>query len=219
VFARIVPGRYELMVERGEAQHQEYIELARGERRDLGRIELGAGAGIDLLVVDEVGEPASATIEVGSYAPGLRPIEMYPQMIRHGSNRSGEARVPSRAGLMVVRAAAEMGRSNAPSNVQEVQGRRSPHVVVDPRSLPSAPIRLVLTDPVRVTLSTTLADATRIDMLDSAEVVIARKSNAREVSLEALPGPHRARIYSADDTLLRDVAVSLVENGQRIQVD
>jgi hypothetical protein len=218
-FTRVVPGRYELWIERGEAQHQDYIELARGERRDLGRIELGSDIGIELEVVDGAGAPAGAYVEVGNYAPGLRPIEMYPQMIRHSSNKSGRVRVPSRAGLMVARAAVEVGRSNAPSNVQEIHGVRSPHVVVDPTNLPSAPIRLVLTEPVRVTIATTHVDAARIDVLDSAEVVIARKSGAREVSFEALPGPHRVRIYDTNGAQLRDVALELVDNGQHLQVD
>lgn len=218
-FTRIVPGRYELWIQRGEAQHQDFIELARGERRDLGRVELGSDVGIELEVVDSSGAPAAALVEVGAYAPGLRPIEMYPQMIRHSSDKSGRVRVPSRAGLMVVRAAVEVGRSNAPSNVQEIHGVRSPHIVVDPERLPSAPIQLVLTEPVRVTIATTHIDATRIDVLDSAEVVIARKSGAREVTLEALPGPHRVRIYGADEGQLRDVAVELAKDGQRVQVD
>lgn len=219
IFTRIVPGRYELWVQRGESQHQDFIELARGERRDLGHVELGADIGIELLVVDSDGKPAAAYVEVGKYAAGLRPIEMYPQAIRHNSNESGRVRVPSRAGLMVVRAAVELGRSNAPSNVQEIQGVRSPHVIVDPERLPSAPIQLVLTEPMRVTIATTHIDAARIDVLDSAEVVIARKTGARAVSFGALPGPHRVRIYAADDTRLRDVAIELVRDEQHFQVD
>jgi len=219
VFTRIVPGRYELWIQRGEAQHQDYIELARGDRRDLGIIELGSGVGIDIEVVDGAGQPAVTSVEVGRYAPGLRPIEMYPQMIRHSSDGSGHVRVPSSSGLMVVRATVHSGRFNAPGNVQEVSGVRSPHVVVDPQNLATGPIRLVLTEPIRVTIATTHVGTTRIDVLDSTEVVIARRSGAREVVLEALPGPHRVRLYDASGAVLREVAVELAQDLQRVQVD
>jgi len=61
---------------------------------------------------------------------------------------------------------------------------RSPHIVVDPENLPTAPIRLVLTEPIRVTIVTTQVDATRIEAVDLAEVVVARKAGAREVTVD-----------------------------------
>src|SRR5262249_8369595 len=43
--ARVVLGRYELEIFRGESQHQELIELRPAERRDLGDIPLGNAKG------------------------------------------------------------------------------------------------------------------------------------------------------------------------------
>src|SRR5439155_22467964 len=89
----VVPGRYELTVARGESQHQEMIELHPKERRDLGDIALGMAAGLDVLVVDERGNPAQAWLEIGAYGKDARNGDLYPQMLHHATEARDGARL------------------------------------------------------------------------------------------------------------------------------
>jgi hypothetical protein len=206
VLERIVPGRYELAVARGDSQHQQMIELGISERRDLGDIELGEAKPFEVLVVDDEGNPRPATfVEIGPYKKGERSSELYPQMMRHHSGEGGRAKLPMPTDAAIVRAAVEIGRSHQAS--QEVRGMRSANVLLDPRSPPSQPIRLMLLQPVSVKLSTKHKDNVRLEVLDELDVVVARsvKDTDRKLEAELVPGRYRARTIAADGTTGLDV--------------
>ena len=219
--ARIVPGRYELEIFRGESQHQEMLELHTGEHRDLGDIPLGNAAGFEVLVVDSRGEPASAYVEIGPYRKGARNGDIYPQMLRHQSGAQGRCRLPMPSDPVIVRAAVSMWRSNGPGAAQEVDGVRSANVFVDPISIPPAPIRLQLEtgQPVRVT--TSRPEGTRFEVLDELDVVVARsvRPDEHELSIELVPGVYRLRGIAPDGSASREVPFSVQHDPAKIALD
>lgn len=196
----VVPGRYELLVERGEAQHQAMLELRAGERRDAGDVLVADGRGVDVRVVDESGKPVEAYIEIGTLRANVRSNELYPPMIRHQSGKDGRVRLPLPTEVSIARASKDLGRSNGASSTQEVRGARSADVLIDPRALPSGPIELVIERDVRVRVEGSRADGARIEVLDELDVVVARATSERPSVLDAelVPGRYRARTIDAD---------------------
>lgn len=220
-FARIVPGRYELAVARGEAQHQRMLALDVGERRDLGEIALGDSLGVDVLVIDELDKPTKAYLEIGPFTKGARSGEMYPQMIRHSADASGKGRVPMPSDPAIIRATLEGGRWNGDGSVQEIRGVRSANVMLDPRTPPSAPLRLKLRTPVEVHLTTKLPEAQRIEVWDEFDVVVARTVKGKGTALDAqlVPGRYRARTVAADGTAGFETPFTVDREPQRIELD
>lgn len=208
---RIVPGRYELSIARGESQDQRMIELGAGEHRDLGDVPVAASAGFDVLVVDARGQPAEAWVEIGPYAKDTRTYRIFPQMLRHRSSSDGRLRLPMPSGPAIVRAALDQGRSNREASVQELQeGARSAILHVDPRTAPTAPLRLVLLEPVAVRIQTARDDVARIDVLDELDVVVARGTGVRDVEVRLVEGRYRVRAHDAagDVAVERELTVA-----------
>jgi hypothetical protein len=100
--------------------------------------------------------------------------EIYPQMMRHHSGQGGLAHVPMPSEPAIMRAAIELGRSHGPGSSQEVHGVRSANVLIDQRSPPASPIRLMLMQPVNVHVVTRRIDLARIEILDELDVIVAR---------------------------------------------
>jgi hypothetical protein len=213
--ARIVPGRYEFQVSRGWSQHQQMIELAPGEKRDLGDIALADVGGFDVLVVDDAGKPANAWVEIGPYEKGAQSTEIYPQMMRHSAGADGRARLPMPSDVAIVRAAVAAGRSNGPDYTQEVRGVRSANVLLDPRSPPQGAMRLTLKEPVKVLLKTKHLGGARIEVLDELDVVVAKsvKDTDKKLEAELVPGRYTARTVAADGTV--GLVVPFVADGKQ----
>lgn len=218
---RIVPGGYELEVFRGESQHQEMLELRPGEHRDLGDVPLGTATGFEVLVVDARGEPVSAPVEIGPYRKGARNCEIYPQMMRHQSDPQGRCHLPMQSDPVMVRAAVEIGRSNGPAYAQEVSGVRSANVLVDPGSIPPAPIRLQLESPSPVHLTTSRPDGTRFEVLDELDVIVARsvRPDERALEIELVPGNYRVRGVASDGSASPEVPFSVGHEPATIALD
>lgn len=218
---RIVPGRYELEIVRGESEHQEMIELGIGEERDLGDIALDDAAGFDVLVVDEHEKPMSTYVEIGPYKKGARNGDIYPQMMRHKSDGKGKCRLPMPSNPVIVRAAVDIWRSNGPDSVQELSGVRSANVLLDPRSVPHDPLRLRLQAPVRVHISTKRLEGARIEVLDELDVVVARSVHAsdKELDVELVPGRYRARAVAPDATPGLEAPFTVDHEPRRIVAD
>ena len=218
---RVVPGRYELTVSRGESQHQEMIELGIGERRDLGDIELGESHGIDVLVVDEDGNPMQAHLEIGSYKTRIASASIYPPSLRYQSKADGKGHLPMPSERAIVRATVEVNRDNGSYASQEVHGVRSANVLIDPRSPPSSPIRLTLMQPVNVHVVMRRTDLARIEILDALDVIVARSVRDTEKILDAdlVPGRYRAR--SVTPAGAAGPEVSFIADGKlpEIQID
>jgi len=221
VLEHIVPGRYEFAVARGDSQHQEMIELGVGARRDLGDIELGESKGIDVIVTSGDGKPMLATIEIGPYRKEARSSELYPAMIRHGSQPNGLAHVPMPSDPAIIRAALEQGRSSDEYSSQDIHGWRSANVLIDPRSPPSGPIHLTMLEPVKVHVVTHRIDLARIEILDELDVIVARSVRDTEKILDAdlVPGRYRARTVTPSG--VAGLAVPFVADGKQpeIQID
>jgi hypothetical protein len=221
VLEHIVPGRYEFQVVRGESQHQQMIDLAVGEQRDLGDIVLGEARGVDVLVMYEDGRPMMAHLELGPYRKLARSGEIYPAMMRHGAGPDGKGRLPMPSEVAIIRAAIEDGRSNGPKSSQEVHGIRSQNVVLDPSAPPSGPIKLVLRQPVNVKIVTKRPDNVRIEILDELDVVVARSVNEtdKELKADVVPGRYRARTVTADGSAGLDVPFTADDKAPEISVD
>lgn len=218
---RVVPGRYELCVVRGESQHLEMVDLHPGERRDLGDIALGLAAGIEVLVVGVDGKPAEAFVEIGPYEKGARCGDLYPQMLRHHSDGRGHEKLPMPSGTSIVRAAVAIGRSNGAGSSQEVRGARSANLLLDPRSIPNPPLRLELREPFQVHIATKRAEGARIEVLDELDLVVARsvKTTDRALDAELVPGRYRAHAVTPEGVAGLDTPFVVDRAAQRIDVD
>jgi len=164
---RILPGRYELTVERGEAQHQQRLDLESGGTRDLGDVALAQGPAIELLVLDERGEPAQACIEIAPYGPGKRVDALYPPMLHRRSGSDGRYRLARPAVRSIVRARVEVSTSMG----QPSRGARTENVLLDPRDLPASPLVLRLREPVAVSFE--VASPHQVEVADELDVVVA----------------------------------------------
>jgi hypothetical protein len=216
----VVPGRYELSVARGDAQFQRMIHLERAERRNLGDVALGESGALEVEVVDDRGEPATAFVEIGPYEKGARSVDLYPRMMRHQAS-GGHAKVPMPSERAILRAAVEVGRGNGPTDAQEVHGVRSANVLLDPRSLPDSPLRLVLQKPVKVRVTTSRRNAARIEVLDELDLVVARsiEGRPRELDVELVPGRYRARTVAPDGTASFEVPFTADGTQPEIAID
>jgi hypothetical protein len=196
------------------------LDFAPGEARDLGDVAMAAGIGFDVLVLDTDGSPAGAYVEIGPYREGARSMECYPQMLRHSADSSGRARLPLPSGLAVVRAAVDVGRSNGEDSIQEVRGKRSHNLLIDPSSMPALPVRLELLDPIDVDLTTSRPAGARIEVLDEQGLIVARSRGTadRRVRVELVPGRYRACAVAADGSRGVEIAF-LAETDTTIAVD
>jgi hypothetical protein len=216
----VVPGRYELSVARGDAQFQRMIQLERAERRNLGDVALGESRALEVEVVDDRGEPATAFVEIGPYEKGARSVDLYPRMMRHQASR-GHAKVPMPSERAILRAAIEMGRGNGPTDAQEVHGVRSANVLLDPRSSTSSPLRLVLQKPVKMRVTTSRRNSARVEVLDELDLVVARsiEGRTRELEVELVPGRYRARTVAPDGTASFEVPFTADGTQSEIAID
>lgn len=184
---RLVPGLYELSIVRGEALHQERIELSRGEKRDHGRITLGSARGLDVRVIDEQGQGCAAWLEIAPLQPGKFVEELYPPMLHRTTDPTGFGRVPVPSQLSIMRARRMDVRSRLPTN--EI----SANSIVDPAQLPQHTITLRLQTPLSVTFTVTTPG--RVDILDEQELCVhSFDTNGRSKQLELLRGSYTARL-------------------------
>jgi hypothetical protein len=196
---RILPGRYELTVERGEAQHQQRIVVKGRETLDLGDVALAQGPGIKLLVLDERGQPARAYIEIAPYAPGKRVDELYPPMLHRRSDADGKYRLARPAIRSIDRARDETSTSRG----QPVRGARTENVLIDPEALPAAPLVLRLREPVAVSFE--FATQHRVEVADELGVVVvwvpSQDSRARRRDVHL---PPRGQLRANQEASLRE---------------
>lgn len=218
-FIRVLPGRYELNVEYEHFQHQEFLEFAIAERRRLGPIRLESRGGLEVLVVDAKGRPARASVEIGSYRPGQRPAEFFPQSLRHHSDAAGLCTVPTRATPMVLRASVEIGRTNKPKEVQEVGGTRSAFLIVYPTQLPPQPVRLTLAESKSVQVTSSIAATARIDILDPNGIVVARATGTRAMQFDSIAGSYEVRVYDEKGEILRTATADWTKGPRDLRLD
>jgi 5-hydroxyisourate hydrolase-like protein (transthyretin family) len=215
--ANVVPGRYELSVARGDSQFQRMIQIERAEHRDLGDIALGESRALEVEVVNERGEPATAWVEIGPYERGARSGDLYPAMMRHHADQRGHGKLPMPSDRAILRAAIEDGRSNGPRNVQEVHGVRSANALLDPHALPALPLRLTLHTPVKVQVATSRSNVARIEVLDELDLVVARSvRQEKKLEAELVPGRYRARTIGADGTV--GIEIAFVADGRQSEI-
>lgn len=207
---RVVPGRYELTIARGETQDQRMIELASRELRDLGDVALGSGGGFDVLVVDAQGRPVSAWVEIASYAADTLEQRLFPPTLRHRSGDDGVARLPMPSERSIVRASVELARlPGAVRRREPSASARSSNAIVDPRTPPRAPLELVVRRIVAVQIQTKRVDVVRIDVLDEADVVVARDVELRAGRFELVEGRYRVRGFGVDGARVTERALTV----------
>ncbi|MEO6710621.1 MAG: hypothetical protein ABIP42_13660, partial [Planctomycetota bacterium] len=125
-FERVLPGRYELEVTRGEDLEQRRVELAEQQVLDLGDLLLQRNGSIELLVVDAEGAPISAFIEIAPLESGKRVDELYPPMLHRRSDERGRCKLPLPSVRSFVRARVEVGTSAG----QPADGARTPSLLL-----------------------------------------------------------------------------------------
>jgi hypothetical protein len=184
--ARVVPGRYELVVESGEALHTARLDLAPGEHADLGTVVLRLEGGVDLQVLDTEGKGVRAWIQVGPWREGASASDLYPPNLNRLTSEDGRYRLPLPSSRAMVRAIPSL-----PEHYAQVE-ERSPSVLVDPDAPPRGAVVLVVGR--TATLELAAADPGWFEVVDELGVVVhATTLRAGEVRGARLPpGRYRA---------------------------
>jgi len=217
-FTRIVPGRYELTVERGAALYQDRIDIAGGEQRDLGIVRLPDGVPLQIRVVDERGEPQQAWLEIGPFEAGKNVRDLYPPMLHEMTQDRGAGKLPMPARISIVRAQQVNPDSFTPS------GRMSASVRIDPAHPPSGEVRLVILDEARVHLICKLPDARTLQLLDESGLIVLAdplnsvrwKDGRRE--LEFGRGRYTLRLIGAAGEVLYERTLDLRAGEQELEL-
>jgi len=217
-FTRIVPGRYELTVERGAALYQDRIDIAGGEQRDLGIVRLPDGVPLQIRVVDERGEPQQAWLEIGPFEAGKNVRDLYPPMLHEMTQDRLGVKLPMPARISIVRAQQVNPDSFTPS------GRMSASVRIDPAHPPSGEVRLVILDEARVHLICKLPDARTLQLLDESGLIVLAdplnsvrwKDGRRE--LEFGRGRYTLRLIGAAGEVLYERTLDLRAGEQELEL-
>jgi hypothetical protein len=194
-FTRVLPGKYELTVTRGDDLDQRRIELAAKQVLDVGDVLLEQRGHLDVLVVDEEDRPASAYVEIAPFDPGQRVEDLYPPMLHWRSNSDGKIRLPLPAKTSIVRARVAVGTSSG----QPSDGARTANLLLEPEKLPPQPWKLVLRDPVSTSFQVELRDVVVVEVADELGIVDTwPKFDAHgKATCDLVPGRHRARFLDA----------------------
>jgi hypothetical protein len=129
-FRRVIPGGHELTVTRGANLAQRRFKVGPGENVDLGEIQLAAGPGIRMRVVDSDGEPAQAIVELAPFEPGRRVSKLYHPNLWRVTKPDGSYDLPLPDRPSIVRCR-PYTRSGGHSDVETV------NTVVDPKDVPA----------------------------------------------------------------------------------
>jgi hypothetical protein len=217
-FARVVPGRYELVVQHGEAQYQERLDLAPGERRDLGLVRVGSSVPLRVRVVDERGEPVRAWLEIGPFEAGKNVHDLYPPMLHETTDAQGKGRLAMPTRAAIVRAQ----RMDAQS--LHATGQCSANVRLDPAHAPAGELELVILDEARVRLLCRQPEARTLRLLDESGLIVLEeptdskrwKEGRRE--LEFGRGRYDLRLCGVAGEVLYERAVELHAGEQELEL-
>jgi hypothetical protein len=217
-FARIVPGRYELTVERGDALYQDRIDLAAGEQRDLGIVRLPDGAPLKIRVIDERGQPQEAWLELGPFEAGKNVHDLYPPMLHEMTRGQGRGKLPMPAKPSILRAQQVNQDSFTPS------GHMSASVRIDPASPPGDEVTLVILDEAHIKLHCKVPEARTLQLIDESGLIVLDdpvdpqhwKEGRRE--LEIGRGRYELRLCGTDGAVLYQRAVELRAGEQELEI-
>ena len=217
-FARIVPGRYELTVQRGEALYQDRIDLTAGEQRDLGIVRLPDGAPLRIKVVDERGEPQQAWIEIGPFEAGKNVHDLYPPMLHEMTDSKGQGKLLMPAKPSIVRA-----QQITPGGL-DPSGHNSANVRIDPAFPPNGEVQLVILDEARVRLLCKLPEARTLRLFDESGLIVLDESTDSKRwkegrrELEFGRGRYDLRLLGATGELLYERAIELHAGEQELEI-
>lgn len=208
---RIVPGSYELAVTRGESILPEAVELLPSQVLDLGDIALPLGEAFEVEVAHADGRLSDAFLEIGPYRPGELADGLYPSHLQRQYSPARAYPLPVPVVPSIVRAT---GITLIPGGRFLQTDGRSANVLLDPRDLPPAPLRLVLH--AQHSVSFTLPEdhgfgGARVDVLDELELVVGRSrlTGARSGDVDLIPGAYRARLVGAAGEVLDEMRFEL----------
>jgi len=212
-FTRIVPGRYEFVIECAGSLYQDRLVLAASEHRDLGTIKLSTGAGIDVQVIDAAGQPVRAWIEIGPYSHGARTEDLYPPNLNRTTDGAGRYRLPLPTTTSIVRATPlEVGSYRSDFH------RRSTSALVDPAAPPRSPLTLVVA--LAVTLELDIRMPGEIAVVDELGLVAYSISlhGSQLVRTALPPGLYLVRRAATASELVFETSVEIVHDVLRVEV-
>lgn len=197
-FTAVVPGRYELTIQSGEALHQQRVDIAPLADLDLGDVVLAGGLGIDLEVRDLEGNPVLAWIELAPFAAGGDVRELYPPNLHRMSKPDGTFRLPMPSQPSIVRATLAGGPPMQPTADASI------NVLIDPENPPLRAVSLVVigAEPVRFTVGA--EEAREVRVLDGLGLVVGRAECAEDETpgVELVPGSYRAQTVDEGGSVL-----------------
>ncbi len=211
---RIVPGRYELSVARGDALHQARLELAAGESRDLGDIAIGLGRAIEVRTVDADGVPCRANIRVASYRAGAASEELFPPLRLRQTDERGVLRLPLPEGAAIVCAEGFDPQTFKPTHAV------SPIALVDANAPLGEPLVLVLRAANEIEIHCDVADVERLELYDANDLRVAAPkldSERKATALLAL-GRLRVRLLGANGESLGESEIVVSVDSKLVEI-
>jgi hypothetical protein len=207
-FDRLIPGNYDIMLRRGEDVTQKRFQLAAGQALDLGRMSLGPGHSVNVLVVmGDAREPCPGVVRFGPYREGVLPEKIFAQS-SVGTKGDGRARVPAPSVLSVMRA-----------NLLDADQLRSCNVLLDPGSLPSGVVVLELQKTMGVVVEVpTSAAHLRFRICDTAGVTVydVPQVTALTHSVKVIPGEYKAYLIGPNDEQVLTRTFTINKNTTKV---
>jgi hypothetical protein len=210
-FDRVVPGRYELLVEGDCSLQQDRFELEPGDSRDWGDVQLIERGSMPLRVVDADGTPAWAFIEVGPYRRGASHKDLYPPNLHRLTDQEGSYELCLPSAVSILRA------TRAVLPPMQATNESSTSVLLDP-SAPLGSLKLVLRKPVEVTFDVRHDQAAAIVVWDALGLIAWMHVLGGEAAppCELIPGDYRGRLLDNEASLLGEVPFTV--RDERLQV-
>jgi hypothetical protein len=198
----LLPGEYDFAVTApGRAEHHQRIQIAPGERVDLGEIALELAQQLEIHVVDENGAPAQVLVQLGAWRAGAW-IEHC--ITPHASTTDGDGLVRvSMPSVKTVVSAQPIQR--LPDGRAQPDPRRGAAVTTfDPSSRATRlEIALPKLHAVGLVLPNAVESAVWLRVLDEFEIAVARQRVAAEAfRFQLAAGQWRAQLVDAFDAEL-----------------
>ncbi len=196
---RLLPGEYELTVDaprRGE--HRQRVQIHVGEQLDLGEIALDFAEQLVIRVLDPVGQPTLARVQLGEWRAGAR-VEDCIRARAWVTGDGGSASVPMPSGKIVLRA--ERMSFDTGGRIWS-NGVGAAVAVFDPATR-ATEVELRLTN-VRLALLVPPPErgsATQLRVLDRFEIGVAQRALDTERPLEftLAPGSYAAALLDEEE--------------------
>ena len=210
---RIVPGRYGLTVECDGGIHQSWLNVAAGDRLDLGDIALRRDSGIPLEVVDVEGHPLAVFVELAPYQAGAATEDLYHPNLHRFTGPDGRYSLPFPTSPSILRV------TQLDHHLPGYEKQRSANYLLDPNDPPRKTLRIPLLEPARLRVEAVTGVEGRIELVDSLGLVVfTQRSIAEAWAHYMVPGEYEARLVGRGEQITSRATVQLAPEGAELRL-